>query len=104
MKKAVLREKLAKERDEITEEQVQAVAVAIVEQAKEEDKSVEEATEEGFTITVDEPVEETQEEIEEYAEYYGVPDTCCYATAKKEGEEGSQCIPYKKSEVIQINY
>ena len=41
----------------------------------------------------------TQEEIEEYAEYYGVPDTCCYATAKKEGEEGSQCIPYKKSEV-----
>lgn len=56
MKKAVLREKLAKERDEITEEQVQTVAVAIVEQAEEEDKSVEEvveeiveeATEEGF--------------------------------------------------------
>ena len=46
---------LQKEKDEITEQEVQAVAVALVEQAEEDNKSVEEI--------VDEIIEESKEKV-----------------------------------------
>lgn len=41
----------------------------------------------------------TDDEKTEYADLYGVADTCCYATGKKGGEEEPICIPYNKNEV-----
>ena len=41
----------------------------------------------------------TDEEKKDFDEEFSDFDTCCYATGKIEGEEGSQCIPFKKSEV-----
>ena len=39
----------------------------------------------------------TDEEKKDFDEEFSDFDTCCYATGKIEGEEGSQCIPFIKS-------
>ena len=58
-----------------------------------EPKKVSDCTDHELT---DQEKKDFEEEIEEEVDDF---DACCYATGKIEGEEGSQCIPFKKSEV-----